>query len=250
MERDKGRKGELIYNKGRAFASGMFCLCCMDGNCHVVGHVIDDCQCCCLERKSAGLMGDNHLGWALSFKRSYVESERKFRERQIKKPKSKSLESSSTASEYPCRQFINDGRSRCRVEYGNYRRRECGSCFQREQKWTKGEMFTGETEQLCMVREFYQHVVQPTVSSSSISLDQQVMQEVMALQKGRRRKNVLHGRIPQLMPSGTILFPEPEERWFGRQDEFPTHRRVQRRLWNPSLVVGEMQESWVEKSGI
>ena len=60
------------------------------------------------------------------------------------------------------------------------------------------------------------------------------------------------GGIPEkiLIPSGATVIPCPEEDWFGRQDGFPTSRRLSRRVVDDSLICWEVQEAWFRNSGI
>ena len=58
----------------------------------------------------------------------------------------------------PCRRFINDGGSICRVKYGVCGRKECGGCFRRSGQWQEGVPFVAVIQQLRYVPEFFQHL--------------------------------------------------------------------------------------------
>ena len=134
---------EIECTRGRAFASNTSCLCCMGGNCHVIGHVRGDCQCCWLPRASVRSKRRGDLEWiqAQTFKHDYVQREEKYRENMNKRAGLGILRVSYLGEIQVCRRFINDGAFRCRVELGNCRRDECRECFQKEQKWLRGESF-------------------------------------------------------------------------------------------------------------
>ena len=82
VARNIGRAQEVVVKKGRSFTSGVTCLCCLGGNCYMIGHVLSDCVCCCIENEnrrndSSGLMQ------ARNFKQDYVLREQDFERKRV-----------------------------------------------------------------------------------------------------------------------------------------------------------------------
>ena len=71
---------ELACKNGRSFAPGVICLCCMAGNCFVIGHITQNCNCVCLRKK--GTDGGKRIEEARRFKCDYVRREERFRLKQ------------------------------------------------------------------------------------------------------------------------------------------------------------------------
>ena len=63
-----------LIRKGRSFAKGVTCLCCMGGNCHAVGHILDDCECSCTS--VLFVVNRENRTIARSFKYLYFEGQR------------------------------------------------------------------------------------------------------------------------------------------------------------------------------
>lgn len=141
--------------------------------------------------------------------------------------------------ESPCRRFINDGGSICRVEYGVCGRKECGGCFRRSGQWQEGVPFVAVIQQLRYVREFFQHLASYNSSEESTKKDHDGPSwgvdevatcdgvcEVMALKKKGKNRFGFGCTIP----SGAVVRAGPGEEWFAVQEGFPTTRRVSRSL--------------------
>lgn len=252
--------------KGRMFSPGVSCLCCLGGNCYLIGHVFVGCECCCLKKELDGEVDKEILDeWRL-FKQKYIRTEQEFQISRARKGKEvvrgreaftvrhqDDREEREEATGFRCRRFINDGRSRCRVVYG-----ECGeiSC-----EWCPidkrfGSSFVSNEIQLRYVREFFESVIEPPniiqrqnqiLGSDVHDLDQKISDgyavEVPVIQGWKKG---------EVIPSGSTVPPGPEESWFGSHyhDPFPTTRRVERRLWDTSFTVGKEQLDWIQQVGI
>lgn len=176
VEVNRYDSGEIECLRGRAFGKGMSCLCCMGGNCHVIGHVLEECVCRCLSRKEVTMEMKGRSEWILAraFKQEYVGIEREFHEK--------------------CRKTLPPSHS----------------------------------------------------LGDSTKEDQDGAVEVMALKKKGKNRTFLDCGIP----SGAVVRAGPEEEWFAVQEGFPTTRRVSRRLWDESFVIGQEQEIWIHRVGI
>ena len=66
--------------------------------------------------------------------------------------------------EFGCQKFINDGKGRCRIEYGDCGRDECGPCLGKSRKCRRGDLVK-ECIQLRWIREFFQQTTKtPTAA--------------------------------------------------------------------------------------
>ena len=154
---------EVECSKGRSFEKGVTCLCCMGGNCYILGHVLEECECKCLQRKAlekSKLQRCYEWIAARAFKLEYIRTEGEFhgskrirRElgvgcRDVDLPDLKEnkrvIPGGITDNDMDimgvksCRRFLNDGRNICRVEYGACGQKDCGGCSLQEERWQSG----------------------------------------------------------------------------------------------------------------
>ena len=150
---------EIVCIRGGAFSRGMTCLCCLGGNCYFAGHVLDNYICRCLERGALSRVDVNIRKQWREFKQEYLRTEQEFqkirkeregeafnvREDRVDRPKEFDF----------CRRFVNDGKVRCRVIYGDCGRDKCDRCH-------SGAPFISWNIQLRHVREFFEWVARTT----------------------------------------------------------------------------------------
>lgn len=255
------RPGEIKRGRGRTFLPGVYCPCCMGGNCYRVGHVISNCECFCIPKERVTKeQAERYLALAQQGKRDFIRAEEEFQQRkhlgQSQIPQEVDSVNRKEDLGGQCRRFVNDGSKRCRVEYGVCQLAECGGCYQKSEQWRNGEPFVDPHTQLLFVREFFQHVVSKSVlnlltKDEGISGVQGATVAVATVETrdGKRRAKKGKGK-EWTIPSGALVKPGPEEEWFGCQQDFPTDRRVERREWDLSIPVGKEQEEWILRVGI
>lgn len=254
----------------RSFAKGVSCLCCMGGNCHAVGHILDSCDCSCVV--TSVVLDEEDRAASRRFKYLFFDGQRQFNKDINKGEKANGVPGSwddfvrqwedelriqrgckgsrlwtrlVEQTHDICRRFVCDKMGKCREEAGCGRSSVCGECFLRTGQWTQGHPFTPLRVQLQWINEFFAWVMQPRQEMIN-------PQEVAAISMVTKDKRDTKTQLP-VLPSGSLLqHGTPEESVFGYQNpSFPTTRRPVRRPLGeltPEYVC--QAREWVKQVGI
>lgn len=229
--------------KGRSFAKGVSCVCCMGGNCHAVGHVVDICDCSCVFKSEVTDMEIRSI--ARQFKYAYYGAQCAWDGRM----RGNGEDSSSLEwGVLVCRRFLCTEGGLCREEPGCGRDKECGDCFLRTNttSWNQGTPFTPLRVQLRWINEFLSWAQAETIfRRANRGVHEREVNVVTTL----REENSVGMRLRrelQYLPQERVHL---EECTFGYQEMVYPERRPRRRLVPNTLATTEV-EKWFEQSGI
>ena len=211
----------------KAFEKGVTCLCCMGGNCHAVGHILDICDCFCTPRRIVAKDEDRAV--ARMCKYVYFDCQRQY----VKEQEEEYLD----GTDFICRRFICTIDGRCREEPGCGRSKVCGDCYLKTGQWDRGRPFLPYWLQLRWINEFLKWAQEGATGRR--------MHEVAIVSVS---SSSLRGiRVtPTTLPSGGILPESAEEATFGFQiSPFPTRRPIRRHLPTDIFLTDEAQRWFV-----
>jgi len=134
---------------------------------------------------------------------------------------------------WECRRFLYGWETGgCRLEKGYCERRGCGLCFQRNGEWQAGIPFISVKQQLQWVDEFLTGVTggdfEQEVRAIRVIGKKKLRSGDESVRYVKRGRGAVEGPVdePDVVPSGSLVEPGPDEEFFGRQDlEFPMARR-------------------------
>lgn len=261
---EKNRKKTPV----RIIGKDVSCLCCLGGNCHKVGHVLEDCICACA--KVHGSFDVSYMDSALLFKREFVSSQRDFI-RHIKQEAENGVSNvcfvdafivtndgrmmgesfnirrkwwayKEEAEQKKCRRMLAEENGKIRVEEGYCGADGCGRCFRNSGRWHTGEPFIPLNVQFTWVCEFW-----GGLSKESFRAWDREIQEVKTAEERRKVRSgndsMKYGNEFQdgRLESGDLVAPGPDEEFFGSQClEFPVIRR-------PAEFVRPLQDLGTEQ---
>lgn len=214
----------------RCFAKGVTCLCCMGGNCHAVGHILEVCDCSC--RPRVAVADEENRALARTFKYSYYYGQQGY---------STTMREDVYAGLWEtlvCRRFLCNEGGVCREEPGCGRVNHCGICFQRTNRWEQGIPFIPYRIQMRWINEFL------SWGMSGVDNNKGDEGTIAVVTRVRKRKlwDAAHGETNRR--DGP---PTAEESTFGYQElPFPTRRPVRRPL---APITMEMLR-WFEETRI